>query len=75
MKLLLTSDFRRPPPSPPSVCASAQVAFMERARANLGRHSPRVLIPKIYPNLSSTSILTQVRRACDSTYDMQRHTT
>ena len=36
-------------------------AFMEKARANLAKHSPRVILPKLYKHLSSTSILTQER--------------
>ena len=36
-------------------------AFMERARANLAKHSPRVILPKLHKHLSSTSILTQQR--------------
>ena len=36
-------------------------AFMEKARANLAKHSPRVILPKLYKHLSSTSILTQQR--------------
>ena len=35
--------------------------FMEIARRNLARHSPRIMLPPIYASLSSTSILTQGR--------------
>ena len=37
------------------------MAFSERARANLARHSPRIAVPRIFAGLSSTSVLTQER--------------
>jgi hypothetical protein len=72
--LTATTHHRHHPPPPPLTISSSsssffftqldfriEVAFMERARKNLSRHSPQVVLPRLYTDLSSTSILTQVR--------------
>ena len=45
--------------------------FMEIARRNIARHSPRIVLPQIFPTLSSTSILTQVISCTETPFTTQ----